>query len=341
MSLPQTHRRIVLASRPNGMVSADNFRLEDAPTPIPAPGQVLVRQIVMSLDPYMRGRINEAAGYAPSVGVDQVMTGGGVGEVVQSLRPDFAVGDIVEGTLGWQEYSVPPMARLRKIDPAIAPISTANGILGMPGMTAYFGLLHVGEPKPGETVVVSAASGAVGSVVGQIAKLMGCRVVGVAGSPAKCAYVVDELGFDACINYKTDDLDAAFQEYCPSGINVYFENVGGKVYDAVTRNLALGARIAVCGGIAEYNLAEPELVPRNTRYFIPMRVRMQGFLVFDFHHLWPEALPRMAKWISNGDIKYREDWVDGLENAPEAFIRLFQGENFGKLLVRVGTDPTK
>lgn len=339
MSPPSKHRRIVLASRPNGMVSPDNFRLEEAPTPEPRPGEVLVRQIVMSLDPYMRGRMNAVASYAPNVQIGAVMTGGGVGEVVASMHPDYAVGDIVEGTLGWQEYSVPPMGRLRKVDPSLAPISTANGVLGMPGMTAYFGLLHVGEPKPGDTVVVSAASGAVGAVVGQIAKIMGCRVVGVAGSPDKCAYVVDELGFDACVNYKTDDLDAAFRERCPGGIDVYFENVGGKVYDAVTRNLAVGARIAVCGGIAEYNLAEPELVPRNTRFFIPMRARMQGFLVFDYFHLWPEALPRMAEWIRQGKLKYREDWVEGLENAPEAFTRLFKGENFGKLLVRVGPDP--
>ncbi len=339
MSLPNSHRRIVLASRPNGMVSPDNFRIETAPLPTPAPGEVLVRQIVMSLDPYMRGRINAVATYAPNVGIGATMTGGGVGEVVASLHPDYAVGDIVEGTLGWQDYAVPPMARLRKVDPSLAPISTANGVLGMPGMTAYFGLLQVGEPKPGETVVVSAASGAVGAVVGQIAKIMGCRVVGVAGSAAKCAYVVDELGFDACVNYKTDDLDQAFAAHCPQGIDVYFENVGGAVYDAVTRNLAVGARIAVCGGIAEYNLAEPELIPRNTRFFIPLRARMQGFLVTDYFHLWPAALPRMAAWIQAGKLQYREDWVEGLENAPAAFVKLFQGENFGKLLVRVGPDP--
>lgn len=340
MSIPKTHRRVVLASRPNGMVTPDNFRLEEAPTPTPAPGQVLVRQLVMSLDPYMRGRMNAVASYAPNIQIDEVMGAGGVGEVVQSEHPDFQVGDIIEGGLGWQEYSVPPLQRLRKIDPKLAPISTANGVLGMPGMTAYFGLLHVGAPKPGETVVVSAASGAVGAVVGQIAKIMGCRVVGVAGSPEKCAYVVDELGFDACINYKADDLDEAFDRLCPGGIDVYFENVGGRIYDAVTRHLAMGARIAVCGGIAEYNLAEPELVPRNTRFFIPMRVRMQGFLVYDFHHLWPEALPRMARWIEEGRLKYREDWAEGLENAPAAFIKLFEGENFGKLLVRIAPESS-
>ncbi len=338
MPLPKTHRRIVLASRPDGMVSIDNFRLEEVEVPEPLPGQVLVRQAVMSLDPYMRGRMNSVATYAPNIQIGEVMTAGGVGEVVVSLHPDFNVGDFVEGTLGWQEYSIPGLQRLRKIDPSLAPISTANGVLGMPGMTAYFGLLHVGEPRPGETVVVSAASGAVGAIVGQIAKIMGCRVVGIAGSEAKCQYVVEELGFDACINYKTDNLDAALKEHASRGVDVYFENVGGKIYDAITRNLAIGARIAVCGGIAEYNLPEPELVPRNTRFFIPTRARMQGFLVYDFYHLWPEALKRMSGWILEGRIKYREDWVNGLENAPAGFVRLFEGENFGKLLVRVGPD---
>lgn len=340
MTLPKTHRRVVLANRPNGMVSADNFRLEEVSIPEPRPGQVLVRQIIMSLDPYMRGRMNSVATYAPNIQIGEVMTAGGVGEVAVSLHPDFKVGDIVEGTLGWQEYSTPPLQRLRKIDRALAPISTANGVLGMPGMTAYFGLLHVGEPKPGETVVVSAASGAVGAIVGQIAKIMGCRVIGIAGSEAKCHYVVDDLGFDACINYKTEDLDVALKDKAPTGINVYFENVGGSIFDAITRNLAVGARIAVCGGIAEYNLSEPELVPRNTRFFIPMRARMQGFLVYDFYHLWPDALRHMAKWIDNGRIKYKEDWINGLENAPAGFVKLFQGDNFGKLLVRIAPDST-
>jgi len=338
-AIPKTHRRIVLAERPQGMVEERHFRLEEVPVPEPGPGQVLVRQIYQSLDPYMRGRMNEGPSYAAPVQIGEVMTAGGVGEIVSSHHPDWQVGDIVEGTLGWQEYCVPGYARLRKIDPSLAPISTANGVLGMPGMTAYFGFLHVGQPQPGDTVVVSAASGAVGAVVGQIARIMGCRVVGLVGSQAKADYVLDELGFDAAINYRSQDLMQALGRECPNGIDVYFENVGGTVWDAVVEHLALGARVAVCGRIAEYNLAEQELVPRNMRFFIPKRVRMQGFLVYDFYHLWPEALDRMARWIRTGQVKYREDVVEGIENAPAAFLRLFRGDNFGKLLVKLGALP--
>lgn len=337
-AIPETHRRIVLASRPQGMVGLDNFRLEEVPVPTPGPGQVLVRQIYQSLDPYMRGRMNDGPSYAAPVPVDGVMEAGGVGEIVASQHPDWPVGSIVEGRLGWQEYVVPPYERLRKINPALAPISTANGVLGMPGMTAYFGLLDVGAPRVGDTVVVAAASGAVGAVVGQIARIMGCRVVGIVGSQAKADYIVDELGFDAAINYRTQNLMSALGEACPNGIDVYFENVGGAIWDAVCEHLALGARVAVCGRIAEYNLGEPELVPRNMRFFIPKRVRMQGFLVYDFYHRWPEGLARMASWIKSGELKYREDVVDGIENAPAAFLKLFQGENFGKLLVKLGEE---
>ena len=337
--IPRTHRRIVLAARPVGMPKTSDFRLEEVPVPEPGPGQILVRNVWMSLDPYMRGRMNEAAGYAPSVALGDVMIAGGVGEVVKSNHPDYAEGDIVEGTLGWQEYAVPPASRLRKVDTSLGPISTANGVLGMPGMTAYFGLLDVGRPQPGDTLVVSAASGAVGAVVGQIGKIMGCRVVGIVGGAEKARHVVEELGFDTAIDYRTGDLDAAFARACPNGIDVYFENVGGRVYDAVTRHLAIGARIAVCGQISEYNMPEPELVPRNARFFIAKRVRMQGFLVFDYYHRYPEGLARMAQWIREGKLKYREDRVQGLENAPDAFLRLFRSENFGKLLVKVGADP--
>lgn len=337
--IPATHRRIVLASRPEGMVSLENFRLEEVPVPEPGPGQILVRQIYQSLDPYMRGRMNDGPSYAPPVPVGGVMEAGGVGEVVASQHPDWRVGDIVEGRLGWQEYCVPPYERLRKIDPSLAPISTANGVLGMPGMTAYFGFLDVGQPQPGDTVVVSAASGAVGAVVGQIARIMGCRVVGLVGSQAKADYITGELGFHAAINHREQDLMTALAKECPLGIDVYFENVGGKVWDAVVEHLALGARVAVCGRISEYNLAEPELVPRNMRFFIPKRVRMQGFLVFDFASRHAEATARMARWIREGEIKYREDVVEGIENAPAAFLKLFSGENFGKLLVKVGAEP--
>ena len=269
MTIPATHRRIVLASRPQGMVSLENFRLEEVAVPQPGPGQILVRQIYQSLDPYMRGRMNDGPSYAPPVPIGGVMEAGGVGEIVASQHPDYSVGEIVEGRLGWQEYVVPPYERLRKIDPKLAPISTANGVLGMPGMTAYFGFLDVGQPQPGDTVVVSAASGAVGALVGQIARIMGCRVVGLVGSQAKADYIVNELGFDAAINYRTDDLSKALAHECPRGIDVYFENVGGAIWDAVVENLALGARVAVCGRIAEYNLAEPELVPPQHALFHP------------------------------------------------------------------------
>ncbi len=333
-AIPETHRQIVLASRPQGMVSEANFRLQEAAVPEPGPGQVLVKQLYQSLDPYMRGRMNDGPSYAPPVPIDGVMEAGGVGEIVASNHPDWKIGEIVEGRLGWQEYCVPPYQRLRKVDPGLAPISTANGVLGMPGMTAYFGLLHVGLPQPGDTVVVSAASGAVGAVVGQIARIMGCRTVGLVGSQAKADYIVDELGFDTAINYRTSDLMQALGDACPRGIDVYFENVGGSVWDAVVEHLALGARVPVCGRIAEYNLKDVELVPRNMRFFIPKRVRMQGFLVFDYYHLWHEALPRMANWINSGELKYKEDIVDGVENAPSAFLKLFSGENFGKLLIK-------
>jgi len=245
------------------------------------------------------------------------------------------VGDIVEDRLGWQEYAVGG-ATLRKIDPAIAPISTANGILGMPGMTAYFGLLEVGRPKPGETVVVSAASGAVGQVVGQIAKIMGCRAVGIAGGARKCTYVKETFGFDACIDYKSaNDLDAALRAACPNGIDVYFDNVGGVVSDAVLRNLNPYARISLCGSISQYNAVTPEMGPRLMGTFVGKRVTAQGFIVSDFAAKFPAALRQMAEWIKSGRLKYREDIVEGIDKAPRAFIGMLRGENFGKMLVKM------
>ena len=333
--IPATHRRITLVSRPQGMVSLNNFRLEDVPVPQPGPGQILVKQLYQSLDPYMRGRMNDGTSYAPPVPIGGVMEAGGVGEIVASQHPDWKVGEIVEGRLGWQEYCVPSYARLRKVDTSLGPISTANGVLGMPGMTAYFGFLDVGQPQPGDTVVVSAASGAVGAVVGQIARIMGCRVVGLVGSQAKADYITQELGFHAAINYRTENLMEALGRECPDGIDVYFENVGGAVWDAVVEHLALGARVTVCGRIAEYNLDGQELVPRNMRFLVSKRVRMQGFLVSDYQDRWPAAIARMARWIASGDMKYKEDVVTGIENAPAAFLRLFRGENFGKLLIKL------
>jgi hypothetical protein len=301
---------------------------------------VLVRGVYLSLDPYMRGRMNDAPSYAPPVGLGEVMVGGVVGEVMRSEDPGFAPGDVVEGPLGWQEYGVAAAGALHKVDPGLAPISTAVGVLGMPGLTAYFGLTEICRPEAGNTVVVSAAAGAVGAVVGQIAKIKGCRAVGFAGSDAKVAYLTDELGFDAAINYKSaGDLDAALGEACPQGIDVYFDNVGGEVSDAVFRHLGLRARIAICGQISQYNLTEPDLGPRNLRFMLVNRARMEGFLVFDFAQRYGEGRSRLGGWIREGRLKYKEDVVEGLENAPAAFLRLFTGENFGKQLVKLGDEP--
>jgi NADPH-dependent curcumin reductase CurA len=304
--------------------------------PQPRHGEVLVKVHYLSLDPYQRGRMRDAASYAAPVGLGEVMTGGIVGEVVTSEHAAFKVGDIVEDRLGWQEYAIGGGPTLRKVDPAIAPISTANGVLGMPGMTAYFGLLHVGQPKPGETVVVSAASGAVGQVVGQIARIMGCRTVGIAGGPKKCAFVKDELGFDACLDYKAEkDLDAALRAACPNGIDVYFDNVGGEITDAVLRNINVFGRVALCGSISQYNAASPPMGPRLLGTFVGKRVTARGFIVTDFVQQYGPAMRQMGEWVKSGRLKYREDIVQGIDKAPRAFIGMLRGENFGKTLVKV------
>ena len=338
-----TNRQILLAKRPPGTPEESDFELVEAPMPTPGEGEVLVRSIYLSLDPYMRGRMRDVKSYAPPLPIGGVMEGGMVGEVVESKNPAFKAGDFVEERLGWQEYGVSDGSGLRKLDPAVAPISTANGVLGMPGMTAYFGLLEVGEPKAGDTVLVSAASGAVGALVGQIAKIKGCRAVGIAGSDEKCRYVVEELGFDDAFNYKTagPDLNAAIVKSCPDGVDVYFDNVGGKILDAVLRHIRLHARVVICGMISEINLTEPELAPRATRALLVNRARMQGLIVFDWVDRYREGIEQMAAWLKSGELKYKEDIVKGLENAPKAFIGLLRGENFGKLLVRVGDDPTR
>jgi NADPH-dependent curcumin reductase CurA len=336
--IPKTHRRVVLARRPPGEVAETDFRLEEVPIPEPGPREVLVRVIYLSLDPYMRGRMRDIASYAAPVGIGEVMTGGTVGEVVKSNHPDFKVGDIVEDRLGWQEYAIGPGPAMRRIDPSIAPISTANGVLGMPGMTAYFGLFEVGQPRPGETVVVSAASGAVGQVVGQLAKIAGCRAVGIAGGPKKCAFVTDTLRFDACIDYKAEkDLAAAVKTACPNGVDVYFDNVGGVVSDAVFLNLNFWARVALCGSISQYNTMEPG--PRLLGTFVGKRITMRGFIVWDFNARYAPALRRMGEWVRSGQIKYKEDIVEGIENAPRSFIGLLRGDNFGKLQVKLGPEP--
>jgi NADPH-dependent curcumin reductase len=334
------NRQILLRSRPEGNPTTDNFEMVNVVVPSVTDGAVLRRTIYLSLDPYMRGRMSDAESYAASVALRQVMVGGTVSQVIESKNPAFAAGDFVVGYDGWQDFGLSSGRELRKLDPSMAPISTAVGTLGMPGMTAYVGLLDIGQPKPGETVVVSAASGAVGSVVGQIAKIKGCRAVGIAGSPDKCQYVVDVLGFDACVNYKTDGFREDLAGACPSGIDVYFENVGGAVFGAVLRLLNLNARIPLCGLIADYNATKMPLGP-NLRPLLTKRALMKGFIVTDHNDRAPAFLKDCSQWLREGLVKYREDIVDGLEHAPSALLKLFDGRNFGKLIVRVSKDPTR
>ena len=334
------NRQVALRRRPVGAPTPDDFELRVAPVPSPEDGEILCRTVYLSLDPYMRGRMEESRSYAPSVALGQPMVGGTVSVVVDSRHPDLAPGDLVAGYDGWQAYAVTKGAAVRKLDPEAAPISTALGVLGMPGLTAYVGLLDIGRPQPGETVVVSAASGAVGAVVGQLAKIQGCRVVGVAGSAEKCAWVVKELGFDACVNHRTDALADALRTACPAGIDVYFENVGGAVLDAVLTLINPNARIPLCGLISQYNATERPLGP-NLRSVLVNRALIKGFIVSDHAARMGDFLRDCTRWIREGRLKYREDVVEGLENAPRAFIGLLEGRNFGKLLVRVGEDPTR
>ncbi len=326
--------QVRLRSRPVGVPTPDNFEIVDAPMPaVSADGEVLRRTLYLSLDPYMRGRMSDAPSYAAPVAIGDPMCGHTVSEVVESRHPQFQRGDIVAGYDGWRQFAVSDGRALRKLDGRL-PITTALHVLGMPGLTAYVGLLDIGRPQPGETVVVSAASGAVGSVVGQLAKLKGCRAVGIAGSPEKCRYVVDELGFDACINYRTDNLKAALRAACPDGVDVCFENVGGAVFEAVLRRLNRGARIPLCGLISEYNAASDPRGP-NLRPLLVARAMIRGFIVTDHADRTPAFLEEMTPLVADDRIKYREDIVDGLEAAPAAFIGLLSGANFGKLIVRV------
>ena len=331
------NRQITLVARPVGYPKESDFKLVEAPIPTPEDGQVLLKTIYLSVDPYMRGRINQTRSYAPNVQFNEVMVGGVIAQVVESKHSDFQVGDIVNANIGWQEYGVTQGEGLRKIDPSIAPISTGAGILGMPGLTAYFGLLKVGKLQEGETVFVSGAAGAVGSVVGQIAKIKGCQVIGSAGSDEKIAYIVEELGFDAAFNYKNvTDYQAKLAELCPDGIDVYFDNVGGRITDAVFPNLRVKGRVVICGQISQYNLENPETGPRFLWHLITQRAKIEGFLVFDYADRHADALVQMAEWLKQGKLKYRETIAEGgIENAPAAFISMLKGSNIGKQLVKI------
>ncbi|RSZ60949.1 NADP-dependent oxidoreductase [Massilia atriviolacea] len=328
-----TYQRVVLASRPRGEVQPDNFRIESAQLPELADGQVLVRNHYLSLDPYMRGRMSEAKSYAASQAIGETMIGGTAGEVLASKHPKFAVGDKVVGMLGWAEMGVADGATLRRVDTTHIPLSAYLGVVGMPGMTAWYGLNQIMMPKEGETILVSAASGAVGSAVGQLARLKGCRAVGIAGGPEKCAYVVDELGFDACIDYKAGKLAEDLAAATPDGIDAIFENVGGAGFDAALPRMNAFGRIALCGLIAGYNGDEVPI--RNMRYMLTSRLTVRGFIVSEHMDLWPQGLGELGQLVAGGKIKYRETVAPGLASAPDAFIGLLKGRNFGKQLVKL------
>jgi NADPH-dependent curcumin reductase CurA len=339
------NRRIVLVARPQGDPRDEDFRMQVGDLPVPGEGQVLLRTIYLSLDPYMRGRMNAGPSYAVPVELGQVMEGGTVNAVVESRSPDFAPGDIVLGYTGWQEYAVAAATSVQKLDPARAPISTALGVMGMPGLTAYTGLLNIGQPKPGETVVVAAASGAVGSVVGEIVKIKGCRAVGIAGGQRKCEFVVKELGFDACVDHRSAPLPQNLKAECPDGVDVYFENVGGRVLNAVLPLMNPFGRVPVCGLIAHYNATglsrEVDRVPALMSAILTKRLTFRGFIVTDFAAQKDDFARDMIQWLQAGKVKYREDVVEGIENAVAAFQGLLKGRNFGKLLVRLAPDPTQ
>lgn len=333
-------REIRLRRYPMGTPTEGDFELAETPIPELAQGQVLVRNIYMSVDPYMRGRMTNRKRYAPAFQPGEPLTGGCVGQAVVSKDDRFQAGDYVLGGLGWREYFASSAAQLTKIDPVIAPIQAYLGIVGMPGMTAYVGLLDIGRAEAGETVFGSAASGAVGAIVCQIAKIKGCRVVGSAGTSEKVAWLLEEAGVDAVFNYKeAENLASELAEHCPNGIDVYFDNVGGQHLEAAMQNMNQHGRVVACGMISQYNATEPQPSPRNLFLVIGRRLRIQGFIVSDHNHRRREFIADMRHWIADGSIKWTETIVKGLENAPKAFIGLFKGENFGKMIVKVGPDP--
>ncbi|MBN8101963.1 NADP-dependent oxidoreductase [Vibrio vulnificus] len=334
-----TNRQIVLASRPVGAPTADNFALTQSDIPTPAQGEMLLRSVYLSLDPYMRGRMSDAKSYAEPVGIDEVMVGGTVCQVEASNHAEFEVGEWVLAYTGWQDYAISNGESLIKLGKQPSHPSYALGVMGMPGFTAYMGLLDIGQPKEGDTLVVAAATGAVGSMVGQIGKLKGCRVIGIAGGEEKCQFAKETLGFDECIDHKATDFAEQLAKVCHNGIDIYFENVGGKVFDAVMPLLNTGARIPLCGLISQYNATSlpegPDRMSMLMAQLLIKRIKMQGFIIFDdYGHRYGEFAADMTQWLAQGKIHYREHLVQGLENAPDAFIGLLEGKNFGKMVVQ-------
>ena len=330
-----TNQQWTLTSRPVGLPKRSDFTFKTDPVPELADGQILVRTHYISLDPAMRGWMNDARSYIPPIGLGEVMRAGAVGEVVASRSPDWQEGDHAVGTFGVQHYAAVHAGAAQKVDASKAPLPLYLSALGMPGMTAYFGLLDIGNPQPGQTVVVSAASGAVGALVGQIARIKGARAVGLAGGAAKCAYVTEELGFDACIDYKNEDIGKALSKHCPKGIDVYFDNVGGEILDLALARIARRGRIVICGAISQYNSTEGIAGPRNYLSLLVNNARMEGFVVFNYADRYAEGMRDMATWLGEGRLKSREDVVEGIEKFPETLLKLFSGENFGKLMMKV------
>ncbi|HUA32522.1 MAG TPA: NADP-dependent oxidoreductase [Candidatus Binataceae bacterium] len=333
------NRQITLAARPVGEPKESDFKLVETEIPTPGPDQFLVQVIYLSVDPYMRGRMSDRPSYAPPVEIGEVMGGAGIGRIIKSNTRRFRVGEIVSGYFGWQEYAASGADGIQKINPELAPVSTWLGVLGMPGMTAYFGLLEICHPRAGETLVVSGAGGAVGAIVGQIAKIEGCRVIGIAGSDEKVEWLTTELGFDAAFNYKTSpDIGGKLRELCPRGIDIYFDNVGGTISDAVLPLINTKARISVCGQISQYNATETGTGPRLTGLLIERQARMEGFLVLQFAEKMKSAQNKMVQWLKAGRIKFRETRITGIENAPAAFIGMLRGDNVGKQLVQLADE---
>ena len=336
--MAERNHKFTLAARPVGMPKRSDWNYSEEPVPDPADGELLVKILYLSLDPAMRGWMNEGKSYVPAVKIGEVMRALALGRVVKSKNAGFAVGDYVYGVLGAQEFAISDGKGLSKVDPKLAPLPVYMGTLGMPGMTAYFGLLEIGKPKSGDTVVVSGAAGAVGMIVGQIAKIKGCRVVGIAGGEKKCQYVVKELGFDSAFDYKSEEVRKSLRTHCPNGIDVYFDNVGGEILEAALANLARGARIVICGAISQYCSTEPVKGPSNYMSLLVNRASMTGMVVFDYADRYAVAAREMGGWLAAGKLKSREDIIAGFETFPDTLLKLFKGENTGKLILKVADD---